>query len=237
MSARVWWHQFVPKGVIYDIGAHIGQTVREFAPLVEWVYAFEPNPKCFRELRQNTADLDNVRLFDCGISNTHGEQQVFTYRHWLLLPSDPNDLRYVNRDYHPGQRADLKGEFPVFFTTLDRLTHVLRPPDFIKVDVDGMEWSVVDGARESLRVRHPILYVEIGIHGMRTHGDDPEQIVRFLSECGYEFVLDITGDPLRATENIVLELADGVDRNVNVLCVPRGDARLAQWNAPPEDFC
>jgi len=228
--------RFVPHGVVYDIGANVGETVREFAPLATWVYAFEPNPLCFRELRKNTADLDNVRLFDCGLSNTIGERVVFTYRHWLLLPVDAADPRYQHRDYHPGQRSDLKGEFSAFFTTLDHMAMVLRPPDFLKIDVDGMEWAVLDEARDVLDWYRPILYLEIGVENMRQYGDEARKLTQLLCHFGYEFVIDCYGSPLRATEAILLADADGVDHDCNVLCVPRGDPRLDQFEAPPAEF-
>ena len=236
MRNLTWWEEFVPQGVVYDIGANVGNTVCEFAPLAEWVYAFEPNPKCFAELQTSTKGLENVRLFDVGLSNRIGKSQVFTYRHWLLLPVNPSDPRYRNPDYHPGQPIHLKGEFPVFFTTLDNVVTVLRPPDFIKIDVDGMEWAVLDGARKVLHDLKPILYLELGVQGVQDHGDSARDLTALLCKCGYEFVLDSYGRPLRATERLLLSCADGYDHNINVLCVPSGDPRLERWPAPTAYF-
>jgi FkbM family methyltransferase len=237
MGEQSWWHQFIPdQSIVYDIGANIGDTVREFAPHAKWVYAFEPNPHCFQELRNRTSDLENVRLFDCGLSNTIGESRMFTYRHWLLLPVDPADPRYTNPHYHPGESTSLKGEFSVFFTTLDQILTIVRPPGFIKIDVDGMEWAVLDGARKVLHDLKPILYLELGTYGMQQRGDDARNLTALLSKCGYDFVIDTYGRPLRATEKLVLKCAEGYDHDINVLCVPRGDPRLEKWQAPPADF-
>jgi FkbM family methyltransferase len=236
MSDPAWWRTFIPdQAIVYDIGANVGDTVREFAPRAKWVYAFEPNPHCFEVLRRTTLDLPNVRLFDFCLSNTIGGDRVFTYRHWLLLPTDPADPRLENRNYHPGQRTDLKGEFPVFYTTLDQVVNVIEAPDFMKIDVDGMEYAVLDGAREMLRVDQPILYLEIGVQDIAQHGDNATDLVTLLSACGYAFVIDSYGSPLRATAWMLLAFADGFDHNCNVLCVPRGDPRLDQWEAPPPD--
>jgi FkbM family methyltransferase len=228
--------EFVPHGVVYDIGAHVGNTVREFAPLAEVVYAFEPNPKCFEELSKNTTDLENVRLLEFGLSNKVERSRVFTYRHWLLLPVNSEDPRYRNPEYHPGQPKHLKGEFTVDFTTLDQVSTLLAPPDFMKIDVDGMEWSVLDGARTVLRDLRPILYLELGVQGVQDHGDSARDVTRLLLACGYEFVLDSYNRPLRATEKLVLKCADGYDHNINVLYVPRGDPRIEKWQAPPPNF-
>jgi FkbM family methyltransferase len=237
MADPVWWHSFVPdKAIVYDIGANVGVTVREFAPLAERVYAFEPNPHCFQELRKQTADLENVLLFDIGLSNKIGSERVFTYRHWLLLPVNPNDPRYESPEYHPGQRSDLKGEFSVFFTTLDQIITVLPKPDFMKIDVDGMEWSVLDGARKVLHDQRPILYLELGVHAMYQRGDSARDLTALLSKCGYDFVVDSYGSPLRVTERLLLSFAEGFDHDINVLCVPAGDPRLEQWPMPPKDF-
>lgn len=237
MPNLTWWSEFIPnQAIVYDIGANVGETVREYASTAEWVYAFEPNPYCFEVLRRNTLDLANVRLFDFCLSNTIRGDRVFTYRHWLLLPTRPSDPRFHNRDYHPGQRTDLKGEFPVFYTTLDQVVNVMEAPDFMKIDVDGMEYAVLDGAREMLCVDHPILYLEFGVQAMREHGDRAVDLTTLLAECGYEFVIDSYGSPLRATAKILLACGDGFDHDCNVLCVPQGDPRLEQWERPPSEF-
>jgi FkbM family methyltransferase len=237
MSHLTWWSEFIPnQAIVYDIGANIGDTVREFAPHAKWVYAFEPNPHCFQELRNRTSDLENVRLFDCGLSNTIGESRMFTYRHWLLLPVDPTDPRYTNPNYHPGESTSLKGEFSVFFTTIDQILTIVRPPDFIKIDVDGMEWAVLDGARKVLHDHRPILYLELGAYNMQQRGDSARDVTAFLSKCGYDLIIDWYNRPLRATEKLLLACADGFDRDCNVLCVPHGDPRLEQWPVPTANF-
>jgi FkbM family methyltransferase len=237
MPNLTWWSEFIPnQAIVYDIGANVGDTVRECAPHAKWVYAFEPNPKCFQELRRHTTDLNNISLINIGLSNRVYESNVFTYRHWLLLPVDLADVRYQNPDYHPGQPTHLKGEFLAKFTTLDTCVQCFGTPDFIKIDVDGMEWAVLDGARTVLHDHRPILYLELGVYSVQQRGDDARNLTALLRQCGYDFVIDSYGRPLRATERLLLTCADGFDHDCNVLCVPHGDPRLDQWPVPSGDF-
>ena len=55
----------------------------------------------------------------------------------------------------------------------------LPVPTFIKVDVEGAEAEVLEGARRIVAEHHPTLLVS-------THGEEPHKAVeRFLSEQGY----------------------------------------------------
>jgi methyltransferase FkbM-like protein len=74
------------------------------------------------------------------------------------------------------------GDLPVSCVTLDECIYgerKLRPPDVIKMDVEGAEVLVLQGATRALSEYHPSLFVEI--HGTEQHRDCHD----FLTSKGY----------------------------------------------------
>ena len=67
--------------------------------------------------------------------------------------------------------------------------------DFIKIDVEGFELSVLQGAEATLRANQPIIIVEEKMHGARHFGQQPYAAIHFLESLG-AVVLDRVVDDL-----------------------------------------
>jgi len=222
-----WWHEFISKEmVVYDIGANVGEFTVDVAPLCLRVYAFEPNPLCFDELLKNTAKFRNVTPERIALADYRGDIPVFTYRNWTLLPECAHDPRSGDRDYHPGQRTELKCDFLAHFETLDDLTLRFQIPEFIKIDVDGGEGAVLRGAKETLETVRPALYVEIGRTTMAQFNERPEELLDYLSLHRYTFVIDDHAYPRWVSRDRLLSMIPESEVSPNVLCLPEEDTRL-----------
>jgi FkbM family methyltransferase len=181
-----------PGAIVIDVGANVGDTAVELAAAVGpsgRVVAVEPAPGPFTVLVKRTRDLGQVTPIRCALGRRHETRAVFHYRHWTLLTQAAEDPRMRQPNYHPGEYTELKGRFECAFTRLDTLCLDFGLPrvDFIKIDVDGFEYQVIQGATTTLRQHHPILHVEVGRWTMGQVGDAPEPLLLSLAHLGYSF--------------------------------------------------
>ena len=145
---------------VYDVGAHTGSHTALLARRADHVYAFEPEPTAFAALGRLLAmnDVRNVTAVAVALGSESG---VFP----LAIPDGTHEMAGT---LEPDFREAL-GDAPtvtVPVVTLDELRRLLelRPPDFVKIDVEGLEDEVLKGARRTVEAHRPRLMVEV--HGL-----------------------------------------------------------------------
>lgn len=167
--------------VVYDIGANVGLYTLIAARRVGAegvVYAFEPAAETFAILEQNIARnglASRVRLFRSGVSDVLGALDLLgggDYRAYASFAA-PNE-----RD-HSGRRERVR------IQSLDELVPELRPPTFVKIDVEGWESRVLRGAESTLTAHHPDLLVEFNAAACTAAGTSTAALYAQLVELGY----------------------------------------------------
>lgn len=140
-----------PGGVLYDVGANIGTVSIPLARSVPGlsVYAFEPQLPVYQLLMRNIAvnDLLSIEAFPWAVGERDG----------LIEFAIPPLTAPVN--FGSIGRGNVQGEkTPVILRRLDALD--LPPPNLIKIDVEGFDLEVVNGAQETITRSRPILFCE-----------------------------------------------------------------------------
>ncbi len=140
--------QCVRKGAtIYDIGANLGLysvLLSRIAGSGGHVYCLEANPVCLYFLQANLA-LNRVASFDilpaAVLGTATGAEFRINYRNLLVGIAGP--VPYLGK---PGHIIDMRA------TPLDDLIelHDLRPPDFIKMDIEGAEVEAIKGMQRTV---------------------------------------------------------------------------------------
>lgn len=138
--------------VVIDIGANIGTHVIPLANMVGntgRVYAFEPQRTLFQALCGNVAlnGIGNVWAFPKAVGASSGEVELPN----LPSPDTPFNFGAVPLG-KPGS-----GE-KVELVTVDSLD--LSACRLIKIDVEGMEAEVLEGAKKTVTSLQPYLFVE-----------------------------------------------------------------------------
>jgi FkbM family methyltransferase len=132
-------------GVFYDIGSNAGQFVVLFAKLVGQrgeVIGFEPHPSNYERLAKNIAlnQLSNVRVFSIALGDQDGETDIFGARGIAtLVPSAA-----TRHGYKPSSKAKVARGDDL------RVAEGLPVPKAIKIDVEGAEFGVLSGLKETL---------------------------------------------------------------------------------------
>src|SRR5437763_1693752 len=74
-----------PEPLIFDVGANVDQSIELFRRAFSSarVFAFEPDPDCFRELA-GKYDSEQIQLFQIALSNSEGEEELHRYEKPLL---------------------------------------------------------------------------------------------------------------------------------------------------------
>lgn len=142
---------YLPKNaVIIDAGANIGNHTLFFAKIIQAkkIYSFEPIPLTFNILENNikiNSVTDKVNLFNFGL----GEIETFA----SVKRAAPSNIGATYLETQTNDRDNL-----IKIKTIDSLN--LEHVDLIKVDVEGMEISLLKGAAQLIKKFHPIIYVE-----------------------------------------------------------------------------
>jgi len=142
---------FVPRGgLVFDIGAHVGDRIRAFRALGARVVALEPQRPVYRLLRLLHGLDGNVVLMRSAAGRAPGEAtfHINSANPTVSTLSDAFVTASQGAKGWEGQVWDRSETVPV--TTLDALIAEHGPPDFIKIDVEGFEADVIAG------LSHPV---------------------------------------------------------------------------------
>lgn len=151
------------------------------------MYAFEPFPASFESLKQNTCSDPMIKAFNFGFSETE-ETKSFSVNTSSatnsLLESDPRGIQtWGSGLLETTRRISLP------FTTVDLFLAKMeiQKIDILKLDVQGAEYQVLKGAKESLAAsRCKLIYSEIIIQPTYQGQKDLHEILGIFSELGFE---------------------------------------------------
>jgi FkbM family methyltransferase len=158
---------------VFDIGANAGFYTLAFSRLVGrqgHVYAFEPVAENANNILRHVAlnKLQNVTILQTAVTNRKG---MIGFQ--------------IARNNAMGFISDSSVMYKVPTVSLDHLfaDEVIPIPDVIKIDVEGAESFVLEGANKLLTLRRIVLFVAL-------HGEKQKQLCQdILRSAGYDIIL------------------------------------------------
>ena len=154
-----------PDAICLDVGANIGNHSVFFSERFSKVIAFEPNPRVALLLRANCFGR-SVSIQECACGEKNGETTLY------------------ENDRNLGASGMNAADGLMHLIQVVRIDDVKEVSeanrvDFMKLDVEGFEASVLKGAQKTLKEHRPIIAFE------KLPGDDLE-VFDILTGSGYQ---------------------------------------------------
>lgn len=185
--------------VAFDVGAYVGELTLLFSRFVGQrgqVHAFEASSKAFKHLEAvcEFAGRSNVILNHLALAEKEGVVKLHVYDNEHLSWNSLADRPFQKYGIH----VKPVGTEEVLATTIDAYCEKNGIPriDLLKIDVEGAEYQVLQGARRMLEGKRILCCVfEFG-QTTFDMGNDPNEIETYLKQFGYHIRNVVKGNPI-----------------------------------------
>src|SRR3990167_2196575 len=157
--------------VAVDCGAHCGFWTKEMAERFDRVFAFEAAPDTYRCLEKNISGYSNVKMFNHAVGARAASCRIME-----------DDKRKGNS----GSRY-IKAGLDIPIVALDEMN--IETCDLLKIDVEGYEFAVIEGARKLIEKHRPVIIMETDKKFAKVrYGMDDDAAEKSLIDLGYREV-------------------------------------------------
>jgi len=175
--------------VVFDVGAHVGWFTmcwKHWCPAAV-VHAFEPTPESFGRLEQNVSSLPNVTCIAAAAGATAGEATLNQLADSRVSNSllEPDQGAWQAIHYQTGAVQTVT--VPVVRLDEHARAHGVERLHLLKIDVQGFELGVLEGARDLL-TRTDHVFVESAIRPLYKGAARFDQVFDFLVEQGFHLM-------------------------------------------------
>lgn len=148
---------------VWDVGSNIGVHAVAFATKSKFVICFEPNQNNLKLLLKNTENLQNVAVVNAAASNKNSTISIQDFN-----PNIPDNYGMVKANQGTKFGLSIKLDDWIF-----------PKPDLVKIDVETMEWQVLQGMDNTIKKFLPVIFFEAH------ETPDLPEIYDYLTDLGY----------------------------------------------------
>ena len=200
-AEQQFWRSLNLSGMtVYDVGAFQGLLTLFFASRAKAVVCFEPNSRNHERLMENLRlnGIKNVEVRKAGVGSQRETRRMVGSP---LMPGGASvDGKTVEELLRAGAGTVVE---EISIVTLDEeIPQASLPaPDFIKIDIEGWEIEALRGARKTLELHRPTLFLEMHGETMSEKKRKVAEIVAFLWEIDYRRIRHIETGATITPEN------------------------------------
>ena len=188
---------------IIEVGANVGAhslIISQIIGMDGALHCFEPSDFAWKKLTTNFSFNpslpNNYTLYKSYVSNGDNIKSDHKIRSsWIVNKSDKISEQ---------MDESFSGEIIV----LDSFFQDLNKLHFLKIDVDGFDFKVLQGAKKIIAMHRPAVFIELGEQDLNKKGDSVKDIVAFFNELDYSGVLE-SGERI-STSEILIDALEGV---------------------------
>ena len=201
--------KFSDLPLLVDVGGNIGQSVLSLYTVFPkaTVVSFEPNPTVLHKLQRLTRKFPRLTVIPNGLSDQVGEAELFvpSYNGNTLTGLASFDYESASSWLSPDS---VLGFDPAKLTVsaeslpLVRLDDCGLQPEFIKIDVQGLEHRVLAGGLETIREYRPVIMAETIQCDSDAHKIVKPLDYRLMEFDGVNFT-EVKGTPRRLNQFLI----------------------------------
>ena len=170
--------------IIFDIGCNIGVNAilyNQFSSMKR-IYLFEPNPNALSLAVENSilnGFSKKVRIFNYCISNKNNKIVKF----YSVLEGAAGSL---HKDFS-STANDLNNSYDVKTKTIDKICEDENViPDFVKIDVEGHESQVLEGAKKTALNGKTKFLVEMHSSNLLSMEENSERVIKWAKSISHK---------------------------------------------------
>jgi FkbM family methyltransferase len=162
------------KTCLLDIGSLHGIFSLVFTEINKYgkAYAFEPAPEAFEILKNNSLLSTRVKPFNKALSDRYGTLNM--HREW--------------DHYVSGEAKQNEIKTPISCISGDDFCENHSYVDVAKIDVEGHELKVLKGLYKTIKLNHPLIFLELHTERIVGEGDSVKEVVEMLKELKYKAI-------------------------------------------------
>lgn len=181
-------------GVIWDLGAMIGDYTCGYANMAKHVLAIEARGDAFACLDHNMQWYTNVECLKCIAGDgTRADEEVYP-----LANVNAGSRRMRVAGDVPGASRSL---------TLDEILATRNPPTLLKMDIEGWEAKALKGATKILSEVRPVMILEVNLEMLARAGNRADEIAQILKVNNYQACDLLTREPWKHDDNLQRDIA------------------------------
>ena len=160
------------NSVLIDVGSNYGYHSINSSSLCHLIYSFEPQ-KYIHDIQLKSIEynnIHNIKLFNYAIGHYNGQTKM-------------SAIDYDHPSIHMGDLSIGTNGESVDIRTLDSID--IPYANFIKIDVQGYEKYVLEGASTLISNHYPIIIIEIEEHQLARFNYGAKHLFDILKKLGY----------------------------------------------------
>lgn len=205
-KVKYYWLIDQNINMIIDVGASNGvfaSKIRKYFPNT-LIYSFEPIPDSYRKLVKRFKSDIYFKAFNIALGNTSGKLKFNQNVH--VGSSSFLEMSTLHKEAHPHTK-----NYSKINVRVDKLDNLINFEDeklniFLKLDVQGYERFVIEGADQLLQ-KVKVIYTEVSFNELYKGQSLINEIIYFLEEKGFKMV---------GVEDVSRSVIDGTFLQANV---------------------